>query len=62
MIAPPYRIRSVGALITNFHLPNSTLLCLVAAAIGPNWRELYAGALARNFRFLSFGDGSYLRW
>ena len=62
MIAPPYRIRSVGALITNFHLPNSTLLCLVAAAIGPNWRELYDGALARNFRFLSFGDGSYLRW
>ncbi len=62
MIAPPYRIRSVQALITNFHLPNSTLLCLVAAAIGEDWKNLYSSALSAGYRFLSFGDGSYLEW
>ncbi|HBL37894.1 MAG TPA: S-adenosylmethionine tRNA ribosyltransferase [Flavobacteriales bacterium] len=62
MIVPPYQIRSVQALITNFHLPNSTLLCLVAAAIGEDWKDLYASALSAGYRFLSFGDGSYLEW
>ena len=62
MMVPPYRIRSVQGLITNFHLPNSTLLCLVAAAIGDDWRAVYDRALAEGFRFLSYGDGSYLEW
>ena len=62
MIIPPYRIRSVRGLITNFHLPNSTLLCLVASAIGEEWRSVYDRALAEEFRFLSYGDGSYLEW
>lgn len=62
MIVPPYALRSVDGLITNFHLPNSTLLCLVAAAIGEGWKEVYAQALNEGFRFLSYGDGSYLEW
>lgn len=62
MIVPSYRIRSVNGLITNFHMPNSTLLCLVAAAIGQDWKPLYEKALADGFRFLSFGDGSFLEW
>ena len=62
MIVPSYRIRSVEGLITNFHMPNSTLLCLVAAAIGEDWKKMYASALADGFRFLSFGDGSLLEW
>lgn len=62
MIMPPYALKSVHALITNFHLPNSTLLCLVAAAIGDEWKEVYARALDEQFRFLSYGDGSYLEW
>ena len=62
MIMPPYALRSVNGLITNFHLPNSTLLCLVAAAIGDEWKAVYAQALDERFRFLSYGDGSYLEW
>ena len=62
MMVPPYRIRSVQGLITNFHLPNSTLLCLVASAIGDDWKSVYERALAEGFRFLSYGDGSYLEW
>jgi S-adenosylmethionine:tRNA ribosyltransferase-isomerase len=62
MMVPPYRIRSVHGLITNFHLPNSTLLCLVASAIGDDWKAVYDRALSEGFRFLSYGDGSYLEW
>jgi S-adenosylmethionine:tRNA ribosyltransferase-isomerase len=47
-------------LITNFHQPQSTLLLLVAAFIGKNWKEVYDYALENNFRFLSYGDGSLL--
>jgi len=43
-------------LMTNFHQPQSTLLLLVAAAIGPRWKEAYAHALAEDYRFLSYGD------
>lgn len=60
LIAPGYTIRTCDALITNFHQPNSTLLLLVAAFIGPNWREVYDHALARDYRFLSYGDASLL--
>ncbi len=63
MIAPGYRIRSVEALMTNFHQPQSTLLCLVEAFVGPNWRSIYSTAMLEGYRFLSFGDASLLeRW
>jgi len=51
-----YPFRVVDVLITNFHLPRSSLLLLVEAFCGPVWRELYATALAEGYRFLSFGD------
>lgn len=60
MIVPGYQFRIVEVLITNFHQPQSTLLLLVAAAIGPDWKKVYEYALRKNFRFLSYGDGSML--
>ncbi|TAH41897.1 MAG: S-adenosylmethionine:tRNA ribosyltransferase-isomerase [Bacteroidetes bacterium] len=60
LIAPPYRLRIAQALITNFHQPNSTLLLLVAAVVGPDWKKIYDYALDHNLRFLSYGDGSLL--
>jgi S-adenosylmethionine:tRNA ribosyltransferase-isomerase len=60
LIAPGYHIRTIRALITNFHQPNSTLLLLVAAMVGEDWRRIYQYALDHDFRFLSYGDGSLL--
>jgi S-adenosylmethionine:tRNA ribosyltransferase-isomerase len=60
MIAPGYRIRSIKALITNFHQPKSTLLLLVSAIAGNDWKKIYNYALEHEFRFLSYGDGSIL--
>ena len=60
ILAPGYRPRIVKGLITNFHQPQSTLLLLVASLIGEKWREAYDYALAHDFRFLSYGDGSLL--
>jgi S-adenosylmethionine:tRNA ribosyltransferase-isomerase len=48
--------RIVDVLLTNFHLPRSSLLVLLDAFAGPRWRELYTAALSRGYRFLSFGD------
>jgi len=53
--------RVVDMLMTNFHMPRTSLLLLVDAFIGPRWRELYATALEENYRFLSFGDAMLLR-
>ena len=51
-----HTFRVVDLLVTNFHLPRSSLLLLVEAFCGPGWRHLYAEALDRGYRFLSFGD------
>jgi S-adenosylmethionine:tRNA ribosyltransferase-isomerase len=55
-IRGPFPFRVVDVLVTNFHLPRSSLLLLVEAFCGPQWRGLYATALAEGYRFLSFGD------
>ncbi|MBL7964629.1 MAG: S-adenosylmethionine:tRNA ribosyltransferase-isomerase [Flavobacteriales bacterium] len=60
LIAPGYQVRMADALVTNFHQPQSTLLLLVAAFIGPDWRRVYQHALEHGYRFLSYGDGSLL--
>ncbi|GAB4197771.1 MAG: S-adenosylmethionine:tRNA ribosyltransferase-isomerase [Thermoflexibacter sp.] len=60
MIVPTYPFQVCDALITNFHLPSTTLILLVAAFVGEAWRTIYQEALANNYRFLSFGDSSLL--
>ncbi len=60
MILPDYKIKSIKGLITNFHLPESTLLMLVAAVVGESWKAIYQTALDNDFRFLSYGDSSLL--
>ncbi|MGE0795364.1 MAG: S-adenosylmethionine:tRNA ribosyltransferase-isomerase, partial [Acidimicrobiia bacterium] len=60
LIAGDHPWRVVDALVTNFHQPASTLLCLVEAFVGPRWRDLYALALREGYRFLSFGDAMLL--
>jgi len=62
MIAPHYRPRIVSQLVTNFHQPNSTLLLLVAALVGADWKRIYNYALENDFRFLSYGDGCLLQF
>ncbi len=57
MIVPGYQFKVCNALVTNFHQPQSTLLLLVAAFIGDNWKKVYNHALDNDYRFLSYGDG-----
>lgn len=59
-ILPGYTFRICRALITNFHQPGSTLILLVAAFIGEDWKKVYDAALRNNYRFLSYGDSSLL--
>ena len=59
MIIPGYRFRIVEGMVTNFHMPQSTLLLLVAAFIGPDWKAAYEYALQHDFRFLSYGDACF---
>jgi S-adenosylmethionine:tRNA ribosyltransferase-isomerase len=60
LITPIYTLKIVNALITNFHQPNSTLLLLIGAIVGDDWRKIYDHALNSDYRFLSYGDGSLL--
>ena len=60
MIVPSFKFRWTDALITNFHQPKSTLLLLIAAFIGEDWKQCYAHALEKGYRFLSYGDSSLL--
>ena len=50
----------VDALMTNFHLPRTTLLMMIDAFVGPRWRTLYDTAMREGYRFLSFGDAMLL--
>ncbi len=59
-ITPGYRCSVVDAVLTNFHAPRTTLIALVAALIGPEWRTVYTTALSRGYRFLSFGDAMFI--
>ncbi len=60
LIVPGYSFKSAGGLITNFHQPKSTLLLLIAAFVGDDWKKIYDYALENNYRFLSYGDSSLL--
>ncbi len=60
MVVPGYTVRSARRLLTNFHMPNSTLLCIVEAMLGPNWRDVYRHAVSAQYRFLSYGDACLL--
>ena len=60
LVAPGYTCQVVDGLLTNFHQPRSTLLLLIAALVGDDWRKIYQYALDNEYRFLSYGDGSLL--
>jgi S-adenosylmethionine:tRNA ribosyltransferase-isomerase len=61
IIGPGYEIKSADALVTNFHQPKSTLLLLVHAVVGEDWKKIYHEALNYPYRFLSYGDSSWLQ-
>jgi S-adenosylmethionine:tRNA ribosyltransferase-isomerase len=62
MIVPGYNFKVIGGMVTNFHQPQSTLLLLIAAFLGDEWKRIYAHALKNNYRFLSYGDSNlYLK-
>lgn len=60
IIVPGFRFRIVDVLVTNFHQPQSTLLLLISAFVGGDWKSIYDHALGNGFRFLSYGDSSLL--
>lgn len=60
IIVPGFRFRVVDVLVTNFHQPQSTLLLLISAFVGGDWKSIYDFALEHDFRFLSYGDSSVL--
>ena len=60
LIMPGYVFQLSSGLITNFHMPDTTLLLLVAAFIGEDWKKVYQEALENDYRFLSYGDSSLL--
>ena len=60
ILLPGYKFKIVKGLVTNYHLPKSTLLLLVSALVGNDWKKIYEHALNGNYRFLSYGDSSLL--
>lgn len=60
IIVPGFKFRLVERMVTNFHQPQSTLLLLISAFVGGDWKTIYDFALSRGFRFLSYGDSSLL--
>ena len=60
-IFPPYAWKHVGAMVTNFHLPRSTLIALVAAMVGlDEQRRIYREAIEHRYRFFSYGDAMFI--
>ena len=59
-IFPGYKFQIANGLVTNFHLPKSTLIMLIAAFVGNDWRKVYQEAMIGKYRFLSYGDSSLL--
>jgi len=62
LIVPGYQFKIIKGLATNFHQPQSTLLLLVAALAGKDWKKIYEYALENDFRFLSYGDGCFVKY
>ncbi|HEY0261612.1 MAG TPA: S-adenosylmethionine:tRNA ribosyltransferase-isomerase, partial [Chitinophagales bacterium] len=60
MITPDYKVRTANAILTNFHQPESSLLLLIGAFVGDEWKTIYDYAMQNDFRFLSYGDSSLL--
>ena len=60
IIVPGYQFRIINGILTNFHQPKSTLLLLISAWVGEDWKKVYQYALTHQFRFLSYGDSSLL--
>ncbi len=60
LIMPGYHFKVCRGLVTNFHMPETTLILLIAAFVGEDWRKIYTEALAKDYRFLSYGDSSLL--
>lgn len=60
IIVPGYQMKVIDALVTNFHQPRSTLLLLISAVVGEDWKKIYQYAMNNDFRFLSYGDSSLL--
>jgi S-adenosylmethionine:tRNA ribosyltransferase-isomerase len=59
-ITPGYQWKIVDLMLTNFHMPRTTLLLMIEAFIGKQWRDVYSEAIAREYRMLSFGDAMLL--
>lgn len=59
-ITPGYEWKVVDAMLTNFHLPRTSLLLMIESFIGQRWRQLYAEAIEEKYRFLSFGDAMFI--
>lgn len=60
LIAPGYQVKMCNGIVTNFHQPDSTLILLIAAIVGDDWKRIYQHALENDYRFLSYGDSSIL--
>ncbi len=61
MIVPGYTFKIANGLVTNFHQPKSTLLLIIAAITGDNWKSIYQYAIENQYRFLSYGDGCFFK-
>jgi S-adenosylmethionine:tRNA ribosyltransferase-isomerase len=59
-ITPGYQWQVVDAMLTNFHMPRTSLLLMIESFVGTRWRDIYSEAIKEQYRFLSFGDAMFL--